>query len=101
MRARGRTRLWGSARIAPINPRSFHRADWAAAAYLLVRLAKETGRFQFVGSNSPSYLWRLYKEQAGGWREHPLQIGRHSHELGKGFQGGSWKPADRRYPFVP
>jgi amino acid adenylation domain-containing protein len=31
---------------------------------LLVRLVKEIGRFQFVASNSPSYLWRLYKEQA-------------------------------------
>jgi hypothetical protein len=38
--------------------RSYEDAD------LLVRLAKETGRFQFVASNSPSYLWRLYKEQA-------------------------------------
>jgi glycosyltransferase involved in cell wall biosynthesis len=38
--------------------RSYEDAD------LLVRLAKETGRFQFVSSNSPSYLWRLYKEQA-------------------------------------
>lgn len=37
--------------------RSYEDAD------LLVRLAKETGRFQFVASNSPSYLWRLYKEQ--------------------------------------
>jgi amino acid adenylation domain-containing protein len=33
-------------------------------ADLLVRLARETGRFQFAPSNSPSYLWRLYKEQA-------------------------------------
>jgi glycosyltransferase involved in cell wall biosynthesis len=32
-------------------------------AHLLVRL-RETGRFQFAASNSPSYLWRLYKEQA-------------------------------------
>jgi amino acid adenylation domain-containing protein len=38
--------------------RSYEDAD------LLVRLAKEIGRFQFVASNSPSYLWRLYKEQA-------------------------------------
>ena len=38
--------------------RSYEDAD------LLVRLAKEVGRFQFVASNSPSYLWRLYKEQA-------------------------------------
>jgi glycosyltransferase involved in cell wall biosynthesis len=38
--------------------RSYEDAD------LLVRLAKEIGRFQFVPSNSPSYLWRLYKEQA-------------------------------------
>jgi glycosyltransferase involved in cell wall biosynthesis/thioesterase domain-containing protein/acyl carrier protein len=38
--------------------RSYEDAD------LLVRLAKEAGRFQFVASNSPSYLWRLYKEQA-------------------------------------
>ncbi|MBV9288254.1 MAG: amino acid adenylation domain-containing protein [Hyphomicrobiales bacterium] len=38
--------------------RSYEDAD------LLVRLAKETGRFQFVTSKSPSYLWRLYKEQA-------------------------------------
>jgi glycosyltransferase involved in cell wall biosynthesis len=38
--------------------RSYEDAD------LLVRLAKDTGRFQFVASNSPSYLWRLYKEQA-------------------------------------
>jgi glycosyltransferase involved in cell wall biosynthesis/thioesterase domain-containing protein len=37
--------------------RSYEDAD------LLVRLAKKTGRFQFVASNSPSYLWRLYKEQ--------------------------------------
>jgi amino acid adenylation domain-containing protein len=37
--------------------RSYEDAD------LLVRLAKEIGRFQFVASNSPSYLWRLYKEQ--------------------------------------
>ena len=38
--------------------RSYEDAD------LLVRLAKETGRFQFAALNSPSYLWRLYKEQA-------------------------------------
>jgi glycosyltransferase involved in cell wall biosynthesis len=38
--------------------RSYEDAD------LLVRLAKDIGRFQFVASNSPSYLWRLYKEQA-------------------------------------
>jgi amino acid adenylation domain-containing protein len=38
--------------------RSYEDAD------LLVRLTKETGRFQFVASNGPSYLWRLYKEQA-------------------------------------
>jgi amino acid adenylation domain-containing protein len=38
--------------------RSYEDAD------LLVRLAKETGPFQFVASNGPSYLWRLYKEQA-------------------------------------
>jgi glycosyltransferase involved in cell wall biosynthesis len=38
--------------------RSYEDAD------LLVRLAKDTGRFQFVASNSPTYLWRLYKEQA-------------------------------------
>jgi amino acid adenylation domain-containing protein len=38
--------------------RSYEDAD------LLVRLAKETGRFQFAASNRPSYLWRLYKEQA-------------------------------------
>jgi glycosyltransferase involved in cell wall biosynthesis len=38
--------------------RSYEDAD------LLVRLAKEVGRFQFVASNNPSYLWRLYKEQA-------------------------------------
>jgi len=38
--------------------RSYEDAD------LLVRIAKEVGRFQFVASNSPSYLWRLYKEQA-------------------------------------
>ena len=38
--------------------RSYEDAD------LLVRLAKETGRFQFLPSNSPSYLWRLYREQA-------------------------------------
>ena len=38
--------------------RSYEDAD------LLVRLVKEIGRFQFVASNSPSYLWRLYKEQA-------------------------------------
>ena len=38
--------------------RSYEDAD------LLIRLVKETGRFQFVASNSPSYLWRLYKEQA-------------------------------------
>jgi amino acid adenylation domain-containing protein len=38
--------------------RSYEDAD------LLVRLAKEVGRFQFVASNGPSYLWRLYKEQA-------------------------------------
>jgi hypothetical protein len=38
--------------------RSYEDAD------LLVRLAKEMGRFQFVASNGPSYLWRLYKEQA-------------------------------------
>ena len=76
--------------------RSYEDAD------LLVRLAKEIGRFQFVASNSPSYLWRLYKEQAReGGREHPLQIARHSHELGKGCQGGGRKPADRRYSFVP
>jgi glycosyltransferase involved in cell wall biosynthesis/thioesterase domain-containing protein/acyl carrier protein len=31
---------------------------------LLVRLAKEMGRFQFVALNGPSYLWRLYKDQA-------------------------------------
>jgi amino acid adenylation domain-containing protein len=37
--------------------RSYEDAD------LLVRLAKQIGRFQFVASNSPSYLWRLYKEQ--------------------------------------
>jgi amino acid adenylation domain-containing protein len=37
--------------------RSYEDAD------LLVRLAKETGRFQFVPSNQPSYLWRLYREQ--------------------------------------
>jgi amino acid adenylation domain-containing protein len=37
--------------------RSYEDAD------LLVRLAKETGQFQFAASNSPSYLWRLYKEQ--------------------------------------
>jgi glycosyltransferase involved in cell wall biosynthesis len=37
--------------------RSYEDAD------LLVRLAKETGRFQFVPSNEPSYLWRLYHEQ--------------------------------------
>jgi glycosyltransferase involved in cell wall biosynthesis/thioesterase domain-containing protein len=30
---------------------------------LLVRLAKEMGRLQFAATNSPSYLWRLYKEQ--------------------------------------
>lgn len=38
--------------------RSYEDAD------LLIRLARETGRFQFVASSSPSYLWRLYKEQA-------------------------------------
>jgi len=38
--------------------RSYEDAD------LLVRLAKEAGRLQYVASNSPSYLWRLYKEQA-------------------------------------
>lgn len=38
--------------------RSYEDAD------LLIRLAKETGRFQFVASKNPSYLWRLYKEQA-------------------------------------
>jgi glycosyltransferase involved in cell wall biosynthesis len=38
--------------------RSYEDAD------LLVRLAKEIGPFRFVASNSPSYLWRLYKEQA-------------------------------------
>ena len=38
--------------------RSYEDAD------LLIRLAKEVGRFQFVASNGPSYLWRLYKEQA-------------------------------------
>ena len=37
--------------------RSYEDAD------LLVRLAKKTGRFQFVASNGPAYLWRLYKEQ--------------------------------------
>ncbi len=37
--------------------RSFEDAD------LLVRLAQETGRFQFVESKNPSYLWRLYKEE--------------------------------------
>ncbi|HZV20142.1 MAG TPA: glycosyltransferase family 2 protein [Hyphomicrobiales bacterium] len=37
--------------------RSYEDAD------LLVRLFKETGRFQFAASNGPSYLWRLYKEQ--------------------------------------
>jgi hypothetical protein len=37
--------------------RSYEDAD------LLVRLAKKTGRFQFVASNGPSYLWRLYREQ--------------------------------------
>ena len=37
--------------------RSYEDAD------VLVRLAKGTGRFQFVASNSPSYLWRLYKDQ--------------------------------------
>jgi amino acid adenylation domain-containing protein len=38
--------------------RSYEDAD------LLVRLAREKGRFQFAASNSPSYLWRLYREQA-------------------------------------
>jgi len=38
--------------------RSYEDAD------LLVRLAKETGRFQFAPSHNPSYLWRLYEEQA-------------------------------------
>jgi hypothetical protein len=38
--------------------RSYEDAD------LLIRLAREVGRFQFVASNGPSYLWRLYKEQA-------------------------------------
>jgi glycosyltransferase involved in cell wall biosynthesis/thioesterase domain-containing protein/acyl carrier protein len=38
--------------------RSYEDAD------LLVRLAKEIGRFQFAASSSPYYLWRLYKEQA-------------------------------------
>lgn len=38
--------------------RSYEDAD------LLVRLAKEPGRFQFAPSSSPYYLWRLYKEQA-------------------------------------
>jgi amino acid adenylation domain-containing protein len=38
--------------------RSYEDAD------LLVRLAKEIGRFEFVALSSPSYLWRLYKEQA-------------------------------------
>jgi glycosyltransferase involved in cell wall biosynthesis len=38
--------------------RSYEDAD------LLVRLAKDIGRFEFAASNSPSYLWRLYKEQA-------------------------------------
>jgi amino acid adenylation domain-containing protein len=33
-------------------------------ADLLVRLTKEIGQFQFAASNSPSYLWRIYKEQA-------------------------------------
>ena len=33
-------------------------------ADLLIRLAKETGQFQFRKLNSASYLWRLYKEQA-------------------------------------
>jgi hypothetical protein len=37
--------------------RSYEDAD------LLVRLAKETGRFEFVALDSPSYLWRLYEEQ--------------------------------------
>ncbi len=37
--------------------RSYEDAD------LLVRLAEETGRFQFAPMNGPSYLWRLYKEQ--------------------------------------
>ena len=37
--------------------RSYEDAD------LLVRLAKETGPFQFASSSSPYYLWRLYKEQ--------------------------------------
>ena len=38
--------------------RSYEDAD------LLVRLAKETGRFQFAASSSPYYFWRLYKEKA-------------------------------------
>jgi len=38
--------------------RSYEDAD------LLVRLAKQPGRFQFAPSSSPCYLWRLYKEQA-------------------------------------
>jgi hypothetical protein len=38
--------------------RSYEDAD------LLIRLAKGIGRFQFVASSGPSYLWRLYKEQA-------------------------------------
>ena len=38
--------------------RSYEDAD------LLVRLAKDIGRFQFAPSSSPYYLWRLYKEQA-------------------------------------
>jgi amino acid adenylation domain-containing protein len=38
--------------------RSYEDAD------LLVRLAREIGPFQFVASNSPSYFWRIYKEQA-------------------------------------
>ena len=38
--------------------RSYEDAD------ILVRLTRETGRLQFAASNSPSYLWRLYKEQA-------------------------------------
>jgi amino acid adenylation domain-containing protein len=33
-------------------------------ADLLVRLTKEIGQFQFAASKSPSYLWRIYKEQA-------------------------------------
>jgi glycosyltransferase involved in cell wall biosynthesis len=37
--------------------RSYEEAD------LLVRLAKESGRFLFAPSSTPYYLWRLYKEQ--------------------------------------